>query len=299
MLILAAITINLTVGQRGIITRAQEAGKNYQEAAKREDEELANLWAEAENIIKGNGNGGGTTPTPPDGGDDKDPITPTEPEPSEEVKALKAGDYIKYDTGVEGIGVITCRVLYPVDSEYGLQIISNKNVGPNIKLGGSTWEEAKTSYNGAIRTLNDEAQKYVNSEYAYDGRCMGSIPTVRNGIFVDKNRVIDIEGNIRDERDTYSIPESWTVPVGWSSRDTGVYVGGDENYLIDRTAAIACEIWNTEQEFWMASRCLTNATDKESSCSFSLWRKVPLGALQNGTVCTVKRDRYTGCDRFR
>ena len=96
LLILAAITINLTVGQRGILRRAEEAGRNYQEAAKREDEELANLWAEAENII------GGTTPNPPEGGDNTDPINPTEP--SEEVKALKAGDYIKYDTGVTTVG---------------------------------------------------------------------------------------------------------------------------------------------------------------------------------------------------
>ena len=36
LLILAGITINLTIGEDGIIRRAQEAGKNYQEAAKNE-----------------------------------------------------------------------------------------------------------------------------------------------------------------------------------------------------------------------------------------------------------------------
>lgn len=40
LLILAAITINLTIGQRGILTRAQEAGKNYTNA---QDKELADL----------------------------------------------------------------------------------------------------------------------------------------------------------------------------------------------------------------------------------------------------------------
>lgn len=43
LIILAAITINLTIGQRGILIRAQEAGRNYQEAAKQEDEMLKNL----------------------------------------------------------------------------------------------------------------------------------------------------------------------------------------------------------------------------------------------------------------
>ena len=69
LLILAAITINLTVGQRGILRRAEEAGRNYQEAAKREDEELSNLWAEAENILTGtiNSEENGQTPVTPSG----------------------------------------------------------------------------------------------------------------------------------------------------------------------------------------------------------------------------------------
>lgn len=53
LLILAGITINMTVGQRGILTKAQEAGRNYQEAAKREDEQLANFLKEADDIMKG------------------------------------------------------------------------------------------------------------------------------------------------------------------------------------------------------------------------------------------------------
>ncbi len=50
LLILAGITISLTIGQRGILKRAEEAGKNYQEVAGKEDEELREL----DNIIMGN-----------------------------------------------------------------------------------------------------------------------------------------------------------------------------------------------------------------------------------------------------
>ena len=53
LLILAGITINLTVGQRGILNRAQEAGKNYEEVAKREDQQLSNFLKEADDIISG------------------------------------------------------------------------------------------------------------------------------------------------------------------------------------------------------------------------------------------------------
>ena len=56
LLILAGITISLTIGQNGIITRAQQAGKNYLNA---QDQELAGLNEfdkTAENIIAGIGN---------------------------------------------------------------------------------------------------------------------------------------------------------------------------------------------------------------------------------------------------
>jgi competence protein ComGC len=46
LLILAGITINLTVGQNGIITTAQQAGKNYQQAAEDEQTQLAEFLTE-------------------------------------------------------------------------------------------------------------------------------------------------------------------------------------------------------------------------------------------------------------
>ncbi len=55
LLILAGITINLTIGQRGVLKRAQEAGKNYQEAAQKEDEILGEFSNQVENIVTGNG----------------------------------------------------------------------------------------------------------------------------------------------------------------------------------------------------------------------------------------------------
>lgn len=54
MLILAGITINLTIGQDGILKRAQEAGKNYTNAAEYEREQLAEFTNEVDKIIRGN-----------------------------------------------------------------------------------------------------------------------------------------------------------------------------------------------------------------------------------------------------
>ena len=52
LLILAGITISLTIGQNGIITRAQEAGKNYLNAQDQELAGLNNFDKTVENIIE-------------------------------------------------------------------------------------------------------------------------------------------------------------------------------------------------------------------------------------------------------
>jgi hypothetical protein len=51
LLILAGITINLTVGQNGIITTAQQAGKKYQQAAEDEQTQLAEFLGETTDKI--------------------------------------------------------------------------------------------------------------------------------------------------------------------------------------------------------------------------------------------------------
>ena len=60
LLILAGITINLTIGEDGIIKRAQEAGKNYIDAAENEKVQLGQFTNEMNNIIGGSTNNGRT-----------------------------------------------------------------------------------------------------------------------------------------------------------------------------------------------------------------------------------------------
>ena len=58
LLILAGITINLTIGEDGIIRRAQAAGKNYIDAAENEKLQLGQFTNEMDNIISGSTNNG-------------------------------------------------------------------------------------------------------------------------------------------------------------------------------------------------------------------------------------------------
>ncbi len=206
---------------------------------------------------------------------------------------LKAGDYIKYDTGVTTVGdngVVMFRVLYSMDSKYGLQIISDKNI-QDVTLGGSTWEEGKKAYNGAIETLNNEAGKYVNREYAYDGRCVGSIPTVKNRVFVDKNKFKNSEGKVPG---TVLIPDAFTIPNAWNgNKDTGCY-GEDSHYLAD-LKALESTMSSIGQNYWLASRFVWMDS---SNISFNV-RAVDTNGSEMGTpICYVASHGLIDADSY-
>ena len=164
---------------------------------------------------------------------------------------LKEGEYIGYNSGTNG--KIMCRVLYPVDSKYGLQIISDKNV-KEVALGleETNGTLSKTSYNNAIETLNKEAEAYINSAYAEDARCVGSVPTVENGKFVNKNSetagpfLMEFEYN------------------GSTSVDCK---GTDRNYTIDQKQMLSgnVNLCLTGENYWLASRYVDY---DELGCSF-------------------------------
>ena len=248
LIILAGVAINLTLSQNGIFNKAKDARELYINAQEDEQEKINEI---TEQITTGefsngkndssSGNNGNTTP-------DK--------ELAEITKDLKVGDYIKYNTGVTSVGengIVTCRVLYDASSEYRLQIISDKSI-KNLTFGGSDWETAKTSYNNAIQTLNTEAEKYLNTTYATDARCVGSVPTLQNGIFTNKNS------------ETNTIANLQFTPTGWSTKNSG-YKDYDTNYEIDRDQIYIMDKGETETNYWFASR---NTASAETFCFFNL-----------------------------
>ena len=120
------------------------------------------------------------------------------PKTPETVGSLKVGDKVYYDTGNSNIGeegIIECTVLYDKayneekGTNYGIQIISTDiiknsegtkvavNLGSNDEtVDGSGFNKARNSYNNALKRLYDEAQKYLNTTYASEARCVGSDP---------------------------------------------------------------------------------------------------------------------------
>ena len=196
---------------------------------------------------------------------------------------LKAGDYIKYDSGENG--VILCRVLYDANSEYGLQIISDKNV-KNITLGvQDNYSASTTAYNNAIEDLNDYAEDYINEEYAYDGRCVGSAPTVSNGMFVNKNKV-KFEGATEyimpSETNYYTLPYTNTSYINSYSTDI--------NYEIDQMQMQAERLWKTDELYWLASRYVGSYS---SSYSFFVRVVNENGDVAGDRLCFVDVNNYT------
>ncbi|MFR2534139.1 MAG: hypothetical protein ACLTEH_02880 [Clostridia bacterium] len=209
LIILAGVSINMLIGDGGIITKAQQAKENTQLSKIEEEKGINTLYAE---MLNGNITGGGN-----EQGGQKD--------------FFKAGDYVKYDSGSNGI--ITCRVLYTESSIYGLQIITNKNV-KNVSLGGASWDLGKASYNHAITTLNNEAMAYLNTNYAIDARCVGTNPQDKN---LDTSKTVPLQ----------------FVPNGWATKESGCK-DEDMYFETDYDAMKASNIHKTGEYYWLASR---------------------------------------------
>ena len=258
LIILAGVAINLTLSQNGIFNKATQARDEYQQA---EINEQVALNEVTQFIEETTGNGGSGTPE-----------TPETPEITEKpVSDLKAGEYIKYNTGVTSVGengVVTCRVLYDATSEYGVQIISDKKVA-DVTLGGSDWTTGRKSYNDAITTLNTETEKYLNTRYATDVRCVGSAPTNQNGKFVDKNS-----------------ENAGPATLQFTTSATGAknMKAADKNYKTDTTRLEKLNAMTTGEEYWLASR---NVDSTSAECYFEVRHVYDNGYLSAKALCYV------------
>ncbi len=264
LLILAGVTINLTLGENGIFKTAEMAGKNYMEAQDRELAGLADFENRINNIIGETGSSSGTD-TP----EIKDDTLKGNAQP---------GGYVKYDTGISSVGdngMVTFRVLYNDDTN-GLQIISDKNV-EQVTLGGSTWATARDSYNNAITILNQKAEYYAESSaYALDGRCVGSVPTIGT----------DGKFNAKNTENVGPVQLQFTTTVEGANN----MKDADTNYTTDETAMRAANIWTTGVTYWLASRYVSSDS---TYYFFDVRRVISVGNLSSRDLCYVGYGGYT------
>ena len=277
LIILAGVSINTLIGDNGIITKAQQARENIELAQVEEQTSLNQLYEQMEQEGKYEED---------EESQQKDEMIKSLQEQLEErskeieelkkqlqIYKLKEGDYIQYDTGVEGVGKITCRVLYTASSKYGLQIIADEGV-ETVSLGVmDNLEASKTSYNNAIETLNRKAETYINTTYATDARCVGSVPTVENGVFINKNS--ETAGPV-------------TMQFAYNGSTSIDAKGEDTNYTADEEQLRSFNLLVTGYEYWLSSRYIfSNST----GCGLNIRRITASGSLFYGDMCSIY---YTG-----
>ncbi len=296
LMILAGVSINMIVGDNGIIIQAQNAKEETEKADMKEKIEMDILEKELEstgNISKGDfvdilSQYFNDVPTEKNLPEDLNDLTLTSKEEYggyelnigeiwngtfvKTVADIEEGAYIKYNSGTNG--EILCRVLYGGDSQYGVQIISDKNVG-TVNFNATTLEEGKTNYNNVIEALNSAAEAYINQTYAEDARCVGSMPTIENGVFVDKNS---------------EATAPFTMQFEYNGSTSIDCKRADNNYVTDQAKMQNLGMWITGEDYWLASRYVNSTS---SYCSFGVRYGDTSGTMGTHYLCNVFSDGST------
>lgn len=172
---------------------------------------------------------------------------------------LKVGDVVRYDTGNPNVGdngMIDCIVLYDTaynkknGTDYGTQIISEDIIGNRITLGvDNDFISCTNSYNNALKILYDEAQKYLNTNYATTARCVGSKPDDPDWDTTE-NEAGFYTKEVAESKKEY---QNYLETNGWYN----VFKNGDTNYMIDWTQMGTITNRNIKaasDDYWVASR---------------------------------------------
>ena len=168
------------------------------------------------------------------------------------VNELEEGDSVYY---VDAKGMTRmCAVLYDSNSEYEVEIITLDSV-EDVELGNGTgnaytgpnnFNIAMNSYNRAVTTLNEVANKYNNSTYSNYARSVGSNPSVNDPT--------------NPETDN---PGYYTSSDSWFSNYNGKLKNNDINYEIDVSQMIKIRVMEipNDKYYWLASRQVFNRYD--------------------------------------
>ena len=196
-------------------------------------------------------------------------------DPSKVENKLKEGDWVNY---VDKNGTTRkCVVLYGPENanyaSYGIQIITDDTVedvtlgsGDTTVSGSDNFTKAMNSYNNAISTLNTRATAYLNTTYASDARCVGSVPNNKNSQsgYHTTQFTSSYSGRLRDE---------------------------DNNYKTDYDKMEELGIRASNNSYWLASRHVSSSS---SNSGFGVRNVLSDGILDsNDYLCNVSSNGST------
>lgn len=144
------------------------------------------------------------------------------------VSELIEGDFVKYQDAKGNEK--TYAVLYDNSSGYGVQIVMMDTI-EDVTLGvDNNLDATKAAYEGAIQTLYDKVNGYLNTTYATSARCIGSIP----------NSPLSGSGTTSEYQD-------W---IG------GTITNKDTNYEKDTEQMKKLGIIDIDKNYWLSSRSI-------------------------------------------
>ena len=145
MLILAAIAISSVTGD-GLFNRTREAAETYENASKKESEQMQELMNKIDEYLTEENDNEGVDPG--------------------EVAVL--GDFVNYSVVVDGVTYDKWRIL-DFDNNGHMEIVCYN--GPSFTMSG------KGDYVNAIKILNDKSVPYAEGIYGESTRHLGSDPS--------------------------------------------------------------------------------------------------------------------------
>ena len=222
LLILAGVSLNLVLGNNGIVNKSKEAKKKYEEAQINEQSDLNNASDWIEEATKKT-----ETPTVSNKVKPGDYIAYTVPTQSYTIKATETG-YSSDQTFNTNTYTGKWQVLYNNDN--GVEIISSDVVVNTLHLKG------KKGYNNFVNILNTASNYYTNLDYATRGRSVGSDP-------MSPGEVTTLYKDT-EEGQKYTYIEEYAPDLK----------ADDTSYLIDYEVMRNLNIHNLGKNYWLASR---------------------------------------------
>lgn len=193
-------------------------------------------------------------------------------------KYLKLGDYVNYPDK-DGNNIL-CKVLYN-DSNYGLQLVAVNSVCkvtigdkdptiPSNMASSSQLEKSRYSYNNMIKTLNDKADIYRNSNYTNEGdaRCIGSVPNNPNS---------EVDGYFNSEF-------SYMLNYNGTFKNASDYYYDNEDLKQLKTINAKETDNNIASTYWIACRHMFSNSD------YTIFNGVNVssdGITGNSTLCVI------------
>ena len=227
MLILAAIAIGSVTGD-GLFNRTREAAEAYENASKKESDQIQELMNEIDEYLTGENDNEGVDPG----------------------EVAVVGDFVNYSVQVDSNGndVIDEGETYDkwrildFDNNGHMEIVCYN--GPSFTLGSSTESTAKTQYANAIKILNDASVPYREGTYGYSTRHLGSDPSNPSSYeTIDESYIkfyedydnIESNANYRYISQTHYVSD-WRAVQPFSDTADGKKLAGSYIWLASRTA---------------------------------------------------------------